>query len=66
MLIIVLILTIFNFIALVLIASDVDKIKTTSNTIDYNIYNLSDLIYYGKNNNNCNHKCTKDDSACRC
>lgn len=65
MLIIVLILTIFNFIALVLIASDVDKIKTTSNTIERLIYNLSDLIYYGKDKNNCNHKC-KNDGACRC
>lgn len=65
MLIIVLILTIFNFIALVLIASDVDKIKTTSNTIERNIYNLSDLIYYGTDKNNCNHKC-KNDGACRC
>lgn len=49
-----------------MIYSEVDYIKTTSNTIERLIYNLSDLIYYGKNNNNCNHKCTKDDSACRC
>lgn len=48
-----------------MIYSEVDYIKTTSNTIERLIYNLSDLIYYGKDKNNCNHKC-KNDGACRC
>ena len=48
-----------------MIYSEVDFIKTTSNTIERLIYNLSDLIYYGKDNNNCK-PITKDDSACRC
>lgn len=48
-----------------MIYSEVNHIKVTSNTIDYNIYNLSDLIYYGKDKNNCK-PITKDDSACRC
>lgn len=48
-----------------MIYSEVDYIKTTSNTIERNIYNLSDLIYYGKDKNNCK-PITKDDSACKC
>lgn len=65
MILITLILTIINFIILIMIYSEVNHIKVTSNTIDYNIYNLSDLIYYGKDKNNCK-PITKDDSACKC
>lgn len=65
MIIITLILTIINFIILIMIYSEVDYIKITSNTIERLIYDLSDLIYYGKDKNNCNHKCHKD-GACRC
>ena len=65
MILITLILTIINFIILIMIYSEVDYIKTTSNTIERLIYNLSDLIYYGKDKNNCK-PITKDDSACRC
>lgn len=65
MIITILILTIINIIILIMIYSEVDYIKTTSNTIERLIYNLSDLIYYGKDNNNCK-PITKDDSACRC